>query len=88
LYSLTGLPVIDATGLKGKYDFTLTFSSDSMGESGVPASSEGGGTLPAGDAGLTVFRAVEEQLGLKLEPRKIAVDLFVIDHAEKTPVEN
>lgn len=88
LYSLIGLPVVDATGLKGKYDFTLTFSSDSMGASETPAPSEGGGILPPGDVGLTVFKAVEEQLGLKLEPRKIAVNLFVIDHAEKTPVEN
>jgi uncharacterized protein (TIGR03435 family) len=88
LYSLTGLPVIDVTGLKGKYDFTLTFSSDSVGESGVPAPSEDGGIRPPGDGGLTVFEAVEQQLGLKLEPRKIAIDLFVIDHAEKTPGEN
>jgi uncharacterized protein (TIGR03435 family) len=88
LYSLTRLPVFDATGLKGKYDFTLTFSSDSMAASGAPALSGGDGTFPPADVGPTVFTAVEEQLGLKLEPRKVVVDLFVIDHAEKTPGEN
>jgi uncharacterized protein (TIGR03435 family) len=81
LYSLIGVPVIDATGLKGKYDFMLTFSSDRMGAGG-PAEGE----IP--DTGISVFKAVEEQLGLKLEARKIGVELFVIDHAGKTPEEN
>ena len=88
LYSLIRLPVIDATGLKGKYDFSLTFSSDNMAARGAPALSGGDGTLPPADVGPTVFEALNEQLGLKLEPRKIVVDLFVIDHAEKTPGEN
>ena len=89
LDSATGRPVIDATGLKGKYHFILTFSSDSVGQSGpAPAPSDDRGIIPSGDGGLTVFGALEKQLGLKLEPRKIMVDLFVIDHAEKTPVEN
>ena len=88
LYSLTSLPVFDATGLKGKYDFALTFGADSMAVSGAPALSEGDGTLSPADVGPSVFKALEEQLGLKLEPKKIVVDLFVIDHAEKTPGEN
>jgi len=91
--TLTGRPVIDSTGLKGKYDFTLTFSSDSVvGASGpAPAPSsppDDGGIVPLGDGGLTVFAALERQLGLKLEPRMIVFDAFVIDHADKTPVEN
>src|ERR1019366_2042593 len=79
--TLTGRPVIDSTGLKGTYDFTLTFSTESV---------EGAsGTVPSDDdLGLSVFAALEKQLGLKLEPRKIMIDVFVIDHAEKTPVEN
>jgi uncharacterized protein (TIGR03435 family) len=85
LYSLIHQPVIDGTGLKGKYDFTLTFSSDTM-ETGALTALEG--LSQPGDVGPTVFKAVDEQLGLKLEPRKIEVNLFVIDHAEKTPDEN
>jgi uncharacterized protein (TIGR03435 family) len=100
LDSLTGRPVIDGTGLKGKYDFILTFSSDSAGQSGqylgsgwsrpygYPTPSDDRGATPSGDGGLTVFGALEKQLGLKLEPTKITVNLFVIDHAEKTPVEH
>lgn len=71
--SLTGRPVIDATGLPGKYDFALTF---------VP---EG---APADTDGVSVFAAFEQQLGLKLDPRKLPVEQFVIDHVAKTPVEN
>ena len=92
LNSLTGVPVVDATGLKGKYDFTLTFSPDStglaIGPAAAPSVPDDGGIAPPDDGGLTVFAALEKQLGLKLEPRKIVVDAFVIDHADKSPVEN
>ena len=92
LNSLTGRPVIDSTGLKGKYDFTLTFSTESVGRAigpaAAPSVSDEGGIAPPDDGGLSVFAALEKQLGLKLEPRKIVVDTFVIDHADKTPVEN
>jgi uncharacterized protein (TIGR03435 family) len=78
--TLTGKPVIDLTGLTGKYDFMLTFRSDSAEGPGDIASSDNGG--------LTFFAAFEKHLGLKLEARKITIDEFVIDHVEKTPVEN
>jgi uncharacterized protein (TIGR03435 family) len=86
--SLTGQPVIDSTGLKGRYDFIWTFSSDSVGERAPAALSDDGSVLPTGEVGLTIFAALEKQLGLRLEARKITIDAFVIDHAEKTPVEN
>jgi len=86
--TLTGRPIINSTGLKGKYDFILTFSSDSAAGAGPSAAlPDDGGIAPPGDAGLTVFAALERQLGLKLEPQKIVFDVFVIDHAEKTPIE-
>jgi len=66
-------PVTDATGLHGKYDFTLHW----VGE---------GAALV--DAGPNIFRAVQEQLGLKLESKKLMVDVLVVDHIEKTPTEN
>jgi uncharacterized protein (TIGR03435 family) len=71
--SLAGRPVIDATGLTGKYDFTLTFAPE-----GAPADTDG----------VNVFAAFEQQLGLKLDPRKLPVEEFVIDHVEKKPIEN
>ena len=86
--SLTGQPVLDSTGLKGRYDFIWTFSSDSVAERAAAALSDDGSVIPTSEVGLTMFAALEKQLGLRLEPRKITIDAFVIDHAEKTPVEN
>src|ERR1019366_4651230 len=89
LNSLTGKPVVDSTGLKGKYDFTLTFSSEeARGTAAASSPSDPGGIAPAIDVGPSVFGALEGQLGLRLEPRKIMIDAFVIDHAEGTPTEN
>jgi uncharacterized protein (TIGR03435 family) len=58
---------------------------------GMAAGRGGGARSPADAAsdpgGLSVFEAVQ-QLGLKLEPRKVPLDLIVIDHLEKAPTEN
>src|ERR1039458_5324679 len=85
-------PVINATGLKRRYDITLNFVQDSMsaGRGSAAVSSDGGGALaiPEIAPGPTIFEAVQQQLGLKLESKKGMVDVLVIDHAEKTPIEN
>jgi uncharacterized protein (TIGR03435 family) len=70
-----GRLVLDKTGLTGSYDFTMTWASDDR-----PAAADV-------DAGPTLFTAVQEQLGLKLEPSKGPVEVLVIDSAEK-PGEN
>ncbi len=62
-------PVFDKTGLTGKYDFTLRFSPGPSAEPDSEAAS--------------IFTAVEEQLGLKLEPSRAPLDVLVIDHIEK-----
>jgi len=72
-----GHPVTDATGLKAKYDFTLHWIGDPV----VP-------TAATDDNGPNMFRALQEQLGLKLESKKGMVDVLVVDHLEKTPTEN
>jgi len=72
------LPVTDGTGLKGTFDFTLTWVMDQ----GEPIAS------PDADSGPTIFSALQAQLGLKLEQKKGPVDLLVIDHADKVPTEN
>jgi uncharacterized protein (TIGR03435 family) len=90
-----GRPVTDNTGLSGKFDYVLTFSREGMegmgGPSMIVTAGPGGGPPPPppppSDAP-TIFAAVQEQLGLKLEQKKGLVDLFVIDHIEKNPVEN
>ena len=78
-------PVIDETGLKGKYDITVNVAKY-IGDINPPGA---GGTHEAPpDPMSIVTRALQEELGLKLEAKKMAVDLVVIDHAEKVPVEN
>lgn len=94
-------PVVDLTELKGKYQVALDISMDTlmamarkaginMGAAGMPA---GGGKAsnPADAAsdptGTSLFTSVQ-QLGLKLEARKLPYDYLVIDHVEKTPTEN
>ena len=86
-----GRTVLDKTGLTGKYDFTLQWTPD---ESQAPmfkgtAGSQPGtsSTTPPESSGPSIFTAIQEQLGLKLESQKGPVEILVIDHVEK-PSEN
>ena len=76
-----GRPVIDKTGLTGKFDFDLAWVPDLT-------LSAGGADSPSPDAsGPSIFTAVQEQLGLRLESQRGPIDILVIDRAEK-PTEN
>jgi uncharacterized protein (TIGR03435 family) len=77
-----GKPLVDKTGLTGKYDFNLEYARDTGG------SAPGGPAYGADDATPDLFTALQDQLGLKLEQKKISMDVLVIDRAEKTPKEN
>jgi len=86
-------PVTDSTGLTGKYDFILSWRNENMGGPMPPPPPGAGGPPPLdstvdAEALPTLLSAVQEQLGLKLEPKKGNVDLVVIDHVEKVPTEN
>jgi uncharacterized protein (TIGR03435 family) len=70
-----GQPVIDRTGLVGHYNFILQFAPVQASPDAQP------------DARPSLFTAIQEQLGLKLESTKAPVDVVVIDHIEK-PSEN
>ena len=70
----TGRPVVDQTGLTGKYDFTLEYT-----PADHAARDESGGP--------SIFTALEEQLGLKLVPAKQPVEVLVVDSLEQ-PTEN
>jgi uncharacterized protein (TIGR03435 family) len=74
-------PVVDRTGLKGFYDFTLTFVPDPSGRTGP------NGEPLASFEGSNLAEALREQLGLKFENTKSPVQVFIIDHVEK-PSEN
>lgn len=81
-------PVVDMTGLTGRYDFTLEYSVDEL-RNLVRASGGDASRIPdfGGDATVSIFTSVES-LGLKLEPRKAPVDAIVIDSVQKTPTAN
>jgi uncharacterized protein (TIGR03435 family) len=85
------LPVQDLTGLKGVYDINLFYVANPAGAA-APLSSIRAGpdglAAPDGDPGPSFLEAIQSQLGLKLEPRKVMVDVFVIDHIEKIPISN
>jgi len=81
LGQVLGRSVIDKTELTGNYDFKLEWTPD---ESTSGASGDGGGAPPAADAtGVSVFTAVQDQLGLKLEATRGPVEILMIDRAEK-----
>lgn len=67
-----GRKVLDETGITGTFDFSLSYSVDEA----------------ATDAGPSIFTALQEQLGLRLEPQKSLVEVLVVDHAERIPTAN
>jgi uncharacterized protein (TIGR03435 family) len=89
-----GQPVTDATGLTGKYDFTLFWVTESRGSgrgAAMAGQPEGGSPLAGMDdseAGPTLVQAIQSQLGLKLEQKKGPMEMIVVDHVEKAPTEN
>ncbi len=87
-------PIVDMTGLKGAYDFTLEFSPEDFRAMMIRAAISAGVALPPEAhqlletaSGDSLFSAVQT-LGLRLEPRKAPLDVLVIDHVQKTPAEN
>ena len=74
LKAATGRDVIDKTGLTGKYDIDLHWTPEPVAASPDSA--------PLDVAGPTIFTALEEQLGLKLEPTKGDVKTLIIEHIE------
>lgn len=74
-----GRPVRDETGLSGLYGYRLEWTPD---ESQIQAELTDN-PAPAAPAGESIFVAIQEQLGLKLEARKAPMELLVIDRAEK-----
>ena len=76
-------PMIDRTGLKGRYDFTLKWTPDDSQFIGMrpPRMSMPGSDDP--NAPPNLFAAIQEELGLRLEATKAPVDVMIIDHVEK-----
>jgi len=104
LSRFTDRPVIDMTELSGSYQVPLDLSMDEMRNVMRAAAASAGMMMPGpragrGEAvsspadaastpgGSSIFSAIQ-QLGLKLEPRKLPIETIAIDHLEKTPTEN
>jgi bla regulator protein blaR1 len=75
----TGRPVVDMTGLKDKYDFHLEWAPDTS-QNSLPADS-GANQPPADAGGISIFTALQQQLGLKLDARTDTADRLVIVRA-------
>jgi uncharacterized protein (TIGR03435 family) len=87
LSSVTGRPVVDKTGLAGKYDFVLEWTPDAGADARAQGFGDGVNEPAPAPGGPTIFTALQEQLGLRLESHKGPVPNIVIDRAEK-PSEN
>ncbi len=77
-----GRPVVDLSGLTGRYDFELEFSPEDM--KGMPVQQ-----LPEGSPqfGMSIFSSIQ-RVGLRLDSQKLPLDTVVVDRAERAPTEN
>lgn len=93
-----GRDIVDQTGLTGKYDYRLEFGGNGRMVAGMPPMPfprpgiPGPAPAPAGEpsdpSGPTIFKALQDQLGLKLEAGKAPREMIVVDKALKVPIEN
>jgi uncharacterized protein (TIGR03435 family) len=71
---------VDKTGLTGNFDFKMQFTPENYGRPATPTADR----MPSSDSrGASIFTAVQEQLGLKLEPEKTPIEVVVIDHVQR-----
>ena len=81
-FGLLSRPVVDQTGLKGRYDFTVEFAQPPRPSGDVEADAQ-----QSPPAGLDLLEAAQEQLGLRFKPGKAVLSMPVIDHVQR-PSEN
>jgi uncharacterized protein (TIGR03435 family) len=83
LADLLGKPVEDKTGLEGVFDFVMEWTPDSVSERSLKPGAEKVEPAAEAQTGPSIFTALQETLGLKLETKKVTVEAIAIDHAEK-----
>ena len=81
-------PVVDKTGIQGRYDYQCTFTPDDSQFGGHPPpmpkqDNNNGSTDAAAAAAPSLYDALQQELGLKLSAEKTAVDVIAIDHVDK-----
>jgi len=72
LGQLLRVPVVDRTGIEGTYHIDLRFAPEDSLDSSFPS----------------IFTAIQEQLGLKLESQRMPMEMLVIDRCQRVPTEN
>lgn len=84
-FILGGQTVVDKTGLTGNYDYTLQWAPDNSASlaRASGAGEAGSETASSNETGPSIFTALQEQLGLKLQSEKRQTDVIVIDHIEQ-----
>jgi uncharacterized protein (TIGR03435 family) len=81
-------PVVDLTGLKGAYDFTVSWTGKGMLRGGTGRGGDSG-AAPDPSGAMSVFEAIDRQLGLKLEGgKKYPLPVLVVDSAERVAADN
>ena len=86
LSAYSGRPVVDLTGLTGRYTIDIKWSVDPALPAGLGGESDGGTTLHEG--GPSLQQAVLQGLGLKMNSKRGSGDVVVVDHIEKVPAAN
>lgn len=81
LANAMGRTVVDRTGLTGKYDFQLDWAPEGLQGAASPAQADRGAPVARESEGPSIFAALREQLGLRLETEKAPVVKLLIDHA-------
>ncbi len=80
-------PVVDKTGIEGRFDYQCTFTPDDSQFGGhpppMPQAKDNGSTDTAAPAAPSLYDAIQQELGLKLSAEKTAVDVIAIDHVDK-----
>jgi uncharacterized protein (TIGR03435 family) len=83
LFAILGRPVFNKTGIAGRFDIRIEFEREGTGFSPLRPTEPADGSSPASDPTYSIFAAIQEELGLKLEQAKGPVETFVIDHIER-----
>ncbi|MGO9256363.1 MAG: TIGR03435 family protein [Bryobacteraceae bacterium] len=83
LARMLGRPVVDRTGLTAAYDVKVEWTPDQ-----APQAPGGDQTKEASEPELSLFTALHDQLGLRLQTQKVSVEVVIVDHVEKVPTEN
>jgi len=89
-------PVLDETELTATYDVDITWMPDDFASQGPghgagrggPGTDTGGGAPTTREPAPNLAQALQEKLGLRLEPKKSSAEILIVDRANKSPVEN